>query len=211
MTGIAQLPWTPILWAAAAVLALSLYLAVIRPRQLRWGATDAEVARVLPGDDLVTYPSFDATRAVTVKAPPELVWPWIVQIGHRRAGWYSHDWIDNLGRPSAGRIIPELQALEPGDRVPVSPDGRHGFTVLAVDPPTSMLWGDPGELSWLWHLEQIEKDRTRLLTRIRIRYRWNRPAILFHLMVDVGDIVMMRRCLLGIKERAERLAAEGGR
>ena len=95
------------------------------------GATAAEVLRPLPSDDLVLAPTFNATRAITIEAPPELVWPWIVQMGLTRAGWYSYDLLDNLGRPSARRIIPELQDLEPGDIVPMSPDGRQGMTAAS--------------------------------------------------------------------------------
>ena len=102
------------------------YLRVVRPRQLRWGATDEEVARALPGDELVAAPTFDATRAITIEARPEDIWPWLVQVGVSRAGWYSYDHLDNLGRPSARRIIPELQGLKPGDVLPMSPDGKQG-------------------------------------------------------------------------------------
>jgi len=91
---------------------LSVYLLLIRPWQLRWGATDEEVVRTMPGDDIVKHPTFNATRAVTINARPEAIWPWLVQMGMARAGWYSYDWIDNLGRPSAERLIPELQHLE---------------------------------------------------------------------------------------------------
>ena len=93
---------------------LGVYLRVIRPWQLRWGATDDEVRRVIPGDELVARPTFNATRAVTVAAPPSVIWPWIVQIGFGKAGWYSYDLLDNLGRPSAKHIIPELQHLQAG-------------------------------------------------------------------------------------------------
>ncbi len=192
----------------AVALLLPAYLLVIRPWQLRWGATDEEVARVMPGDDFIPAPSFNATRAVTIEAPPELIWPWLVQIGHKRAGWYSYDWIDNLGRPSAEHIIPELQHLAEGDRIPISPDGKHAFPVHTIQPNRLMIWGAPGEMSWLWLLDPVDEGRTRLITRVRLRYRWTHPTILFYLPLDAGDIVMMRKCMLGIKHRAERLADE---
>jgi len=91
------------------------------PWQLRWGATDIEVAREMPADDFIVNPTFNATRAVTVDTPPEMIWPWLLQIGHKRAGWYSYDWIDNLGKPSATRVIPGLQDLKESDLIPVSP------------------------------------------------------------------------------------------
>lgn len=188
---------------------LAAYLLVIRPWQLRWGATGEEVARPMPGDDIVNHPTFNATRAVAVNAPPAAIWPWIVQIGIKRAGWYSYDWIDNLGRPSATRIIPELQQVQVGDLVPISPDGNFGFWVKDFEPNRWMLWWDKqGDATWLWGLYPIDGARTRLITRVRIRYNWLSPLILFNLLLDVGDIVMMRKCMLGIKERAEALETE---
>ena len=82
---------------------------------LRWGATDAEVALAMPGDEIVPEPSFTATRAITIAASPEQVWPWIVQIGTRRAGFYSYDLFDNAARPSADHILPEFQEVQLGD------------------------------------------------------------------------------------------------
>jgi len=192
--------------ALAALGAVSLvgYLRFIRPWQLRWGATDEEVARAMPGDDVVQHPTFDATRAVTVKARPEEIWPWLAQIGITRAGWYSYDLIDNLGRPSARRIIPELQHVAVGDVIPMSPDGKQGLRVKAFEPNQWMLWWhDKGDSTWCWGLSPLDSSHTRLITRVRIQYRWTSPSILFNLPLDVMDIVMMRKCMLGIKQRAE--------
>lgn len=125
-----------------SVLGLFVYLVFVRPWQARWGATDEEVARRLPGDDVVPRPSFNATRAITIAAPPEAVWPWILQIGSRRAGWYSLDWLDNAGIPSTDRIIPELQCMDVGDFVPMTPDGKNGMWVKECDPNHFMLWWD---------------------------------------------------------------------
>jgi hypothetical protein len=90
--------------ALGSIGAVAAYLRLIRPWQLRWGATDAEVGRSMPGDVDVPRPTFNATRAVTVAARPDQIWPWLIQIGVGRAGWYSYDWLDNLGRHSAERI-----------------------------------------------------------------------------------------------------------
>jgi hypothetical protein len=197
--------WVLVLAPAVALL----YLRVVRPWQLRWGATDGELARALPGDDLVARPTFDATRAVTIDAPSELVWPWLVQVGLGRAGWYSYDLLDNLGRPSARTIVPELQDLKVGDVVPMSPDGRAGPRVIAIDPGRSMVWGAPGEVTWAWVLELSGGSGTRLLTRIRIRYRWLHPSIVFNLLIEFADIVMIRRMLLSLKARAEEVSPYG--
>lgn len=81
----------------------------------------------MSGDDVVKHPTFNATRAVTIRARPEEIWPWLVQIGVTRAGWYSYDWLDNLGKPSAQRILPQFQQVAVGDVVPLSPDGKQGM------------------------------------------------------------------------------------
>lgn len=196
--------------AGRGLLAMSvagIYLGIVRPWQLRWGASDEECSRPMPGDDLVDQPTFNATRAVTITARPEQIWPWLLQIGINRAGWYSYDWLDNLGRPSATEIIPELQNIEIGDLIPMSPDGKHGLRVWNFKPREWMVWiDDRGHTSWLWLLDPIDERSTRLITRVRMRYQWRRPEILFDLLVEFGDIVMMRKCMLGIKERAEALA-----
>jgi hypothetical protein len=184
--------------------AVAAYLRFVRPWQLRWGATDAEVGRSMPGDDDVPRPTFNATRGVTVSARPEQIWPWLVQIGVGRAGWYSYDWLDNLGRHSAERILPEFQYLAVGDIIPMSPDGKHGNVVKAFEPNRWMLWGDQaGQATWYWGLYPVDERQTRLITRVRMCYRWTSPLALFNPLVEFADIAMMRKCLLGIKRRAE--------
>jgi len=165
----------------------------------------------MPGDDIVKHPTFNATRAVTINARPEAIWPWLVQMGTARAGWYSYDWVDNLGRPSAERLIPELQHLEAGDLIPMSPDGKVGLWVKGLEPDRWMLWWDKkGKVSWCWDLYPLDESRTRLISRVRIRYDWLSPWIVFHLLLDIGDIVMMRKCMLGIKRRAESVTERPG-
>ena len=186
------------------VAALASYLRVLRPWQLRWGATNEEVARPMPGDDIVKHPTFNATRGVTINAQPKDIFPWLAQMGIQRAGWYSYDWIDNLGKPSAEHIIPELQHMEVGDLIPMSPDGKIGLWVKDFERDRWLLWWDKkGDTTWSWGLYPLDESRTRLITRVRMRYHWLSPSIVFNLLLDVGDIVMMRKCLLGIKRRAE--------
>lgn len=179
------------------------YVRLLRPWQLGWGATEDERGRVLPGDDLVEAPTLNATRAITIRAQPSDIWPWLVQVGVHRAGWYSYDLLDNLGRPSAREIIPELQRIEVGDIMPMSPDGRHGIRVHALDPPHSMIWGTPGDTTWVWLLEPRTDGTTRLITRVRSRYRWLSPSIVFSMLLEFADIWMMRRMLLNLQERVE--------
>jgi hypothetical protein len=110
---------------------------------LRWGATRAEARQPLPGDHLVPAPRTAFTRAITLRAPPEHVWPWLVQIGSHRAGWYSYDRLDNAGVPSAARILPELQDLKPGDTIWASPDGTLAFHVANLEPPRALVLSGP--------------------------------------------------------------------
>jgi hypothetical protein len=183
------------------------YLLWFRPWQLRWGASDEEVFREMQGDEIVERPSFNATRGVTINARPEEIWPWLVQLGIRRAGWYSYDWLDNLGKPSAEKILPEFQHLKVGDLVPVSPDGKQGLWVKELRPNLSMLWWDKqGKTSWLWVLDPIDGRSTRLITRVRVCYSWLSVMFWFNLLIEFADIVMMRKCMLGIRRRAERLS-----
>jgi hypothetical protein len=105
--------------------------------------------------------------------------------------------------------LPEFQGLKIGDLVPLSPDGKQGFWVTALQPRQWMLWTDKiVEASWLWVLDPIDEEHTRLITRVRVRYAWLTPRILFHLLIEFADIVMMGKCLLGIRQRSERSARQ---
>ena len=184
------------------------YLTRIRPWQLRWGATDDEIKRSMPGDDIVDNPSFNATRAVTIKAPAENIYPWIVQMGVKRAGWYSYDLLDNLGRPSAESILPEYQNIEVGDVIAMSPDGKQGMRVKDFKKNKWMLWWDnKGDSSWIWGIYVDGEVNSRLVTRVRIKYRLFSPTIAFNLLIEFFDIIMMRKCMLGIKRRAEKITS----
>lgn len=189
-------------------LAVALYLGRFRPWQLRWGATDLELARTLPGDDLLHAPAFNATRAITIHARPENVWSWLVQVGVKRGGWYSYDWLDNLGHPSARSIVPAFQNIGVGSVLAISPDGKQGMRVLAIEPLRSMVWGTPGETTWSWVLDPLPDGSTRLLTRIRAVYHWLSPTIAFGLLIEFADIWMIRKMLRTLKERAETLEHE---
>jgi hypothetical protein len=178
------------------------YFAWLRNWQMTWGATDEEVACYMAGDELIENPSFTATRAVEINASPEEIWPWIVQMGYKRAGFYSYDDLDNAGIPSADRIIPELQDVKVGDTLVF-------LEVVEIIPNKSMLWvftGGPWRgATWSWGLYEVEAGRTRLVSRLRQKYVVDSfEAVIGRTLIDIFEIIPMRKCLLGIKSRAER-------
>ncbi|NOH02682.1 MAG: hypothetical protein HND47_12340 [Chloroflexi bacterium] len=197
---------TPLLYALASLaILMALYFLRIRPWTLTWGATKEEAVRPLPGDDIVKKTHFIATRAVTIHAPPSEVWKWIVQIGSARAGWYSIDWIDNGGRESSRVILPEFQKIEQDYFIPFTPDQKNGMWVKEFKEPETIQWWDKkGNASWLWSLSELGQGKTRLVTRLRTKYDFKFPWVIYYILYDLGDIVMMSKCMLGIKQRAEK-------
>ena len=183
------------------------YLALFRPWQLHWGASDIEINRSMSGDHIVSKPTFNATRAITINAPAGNIYPWIAQMGVNRAGWYSYDLLDNLGRHSSEAILPQYQSTKVDDLVPMSPDGKQGLWVKDFGNSEWMLWWDKtGDTSWVWCIYPEGNSCSRLVTRVRVKYRWFSSAILFNLIIEFFDIWMMRKCMLGIKRRAETLS-----
>jgi hypothetical protein len=173
---------------------------------LRWGATDAEVEGEMPGDRLLATSAFVATRAVTISAPPERVWPWLAQTGFGRAGFYSYDLLDNLGRRSADVVLPEFQHVSEGDlAAPMAspPNEQTAFTVAEVDAPHTLVWAKP-DSTWSWRLEPVGAAGTRLVTRLKAGYALGPLLPATVLLMEIGDFPMMRRMLLGIRARAER-------
>jgi hypothetical protein len=173
---------------------------------MRWGATDAEVAGAMPGDEIVPKASFNATRAITIDAAPERVWPWIVQMGYRRAGFYTYALLDNAGYDSADRVLPEYQDPKVGDWMPMSRKVNEttAFKVKAFEPNQWLVWEKP-DSTWSWKLAPLNRDRTRLITRLKQRYAWESPAsaIAALVLLEFGDFAMIRRVLKGIRARAE--------
>jgi hypothetical protein len=121
---------------SAVVTASAVYFLLVRPKIRSWGVDPAEAELALPGDDLITDPSHTETRGITIDAPPARIWPWLVQMGYGRAGWYSYDALDNEG-PSTDRVLPEFQSLEVGDIMPTHPGG--GFKVEVVEPERALV------------------------------------------------------------------------
>jgi hypothetical protein len=180
---------------------------LLRRRHLHWGATADEVAATLLGDDRIADPDYVSTRALTIAAPPERVWPWLAQVGRGRAGFYSDDLLDNGAVPSAQEIDPTLQRLELGQWVPmaerISP--RTAFRVAEVRAPHALLWSKP-DSTWAWTLNPTAQGGTRLVTRIRAthdRRHWG-TWLSSLILLEVGDYPMQRRMLLHLRQRAER-------
>ncbi len=192
---------------------------LLRRRTMNWGATEAEVHEALPGDDLVPHPLSVSTRAVTIDAPPSAVWPWIVQMGYGRAGWYSHDWIEwlmaagkYLEGHSAKRIHPELQHLATGDPIPFS--RFNAIPVTAMETERFLVIGK----GWAFILRPVDGQHTRLVVRSRnqgfigISSRpWGPILRALDLLLNyIGyepglHLLMERKMMLGIKERAESM------
>ncbi|HZD65625.1 MAG TPA: nitroreductase family deazaflavin-dependent oxidoreductase [Acidimicrobiales bacterium] len=191
-----------------------LYALEVRPRLLTWGATPEEIGSDYRGEELLPEADGCSTMATTLPAPPEQVWPWLVQMGYDRAGWYSWDRLDRGGVPSADRIVPEWQDLQDGQRLNVARSGRNWFTVAGLEPRRTLVLRsstalpsgrpfDPGSspLPWayldgIWgfHLRPASGDRTRLVIRTRGR---TRPRVLmapFDLVVgEPAHFIMQTR------------------
>jgi hypothetical protein len=202
------------------------YGTVVRPRLLRWGATDEEVRAPYPGADLIPGGKRRATMAATIGAPPSRVWPWLAQMGCDRAGWYSWDRLDNAGLPSAEQIHPEWQAVSVGDRLASSSGGKAWFEVAAVEPQRFLALRAPLDLSarpfdvsgprprffsdslWAFLLEELPGERTRLVVS---GYACSDPRFL----TAIGDFVfwepahwiMQTRQFANLKRRTERTVA----
>ena len=185
-------------------LAIVAFIVMVRPWHVRWGATDAEVAQGMAGDEVVGGRDFAFTRAITINAKPDAIWPWILQMGHRRAGFYAYDWFDNGGVRSSEVIIPELQLVGIGDVIPIS--SLVKYRVWSIDPNQAIVWvsdDEPISGSWTWSLFPAGESETRLITRMSGRVERDLPAVAFHWVIDAGDVVFMRKSMLGIKQRVE--------
>ena len=184
--------------------------AFLREPMLGWGATSVEGARPMPGDDLVPHADLVATRAITIAATPEQVWPWLVQVGIGRAGGYTYDWLERLAGldvTSADRIIEELQHLDVGDVIPVDNDGT-GLRVMLIDHPRVLATrNDEGTWSWTWTLEPL-LDQTRVVSRTRMTFTSLTNRVGTQMLMLPASLVMERKMLLGLRERAERHARE---
>jgi hypothetical protein len=192
--------------------AVAAYVLLARRKQLRWGATDQEVSESLPGDDLIPRADITATRAITIRAAADDVWPWIAQLGQGRGGFYSYDFLENLvgcDIHSSDRIAPEWQDAEVGDEVRLAP--AVGLVVASMERGRSLVLRGgipignipaPYDFTWAFALRDESDERTRLL--VRERYAYTQPwARLIVEPTEVFSFVMTHKMLRGIRDRAE--------
>lgn len=173
--------------------------------RLRVRALGDEGRRPLPGDEIVPDSKGQWTNAVTIQGRPADIWPWILQMGCTRAGWYSYDGLDNGGQPSAERIVPELQDVELGDVFPWTPTDREGFIVRAIEPDRALVLGGtppPFRMSWAFVLQPLDEATTRLIARCRAVPRSVAVGVLLRLFHPV-HFAMQRKQLLSVKRRVE--------
>jgi hypothetical protein len=191
---------------------------VLRSRQLRWGATREEATEVLPGDGILAGADLTATRAVTIDARADRVWPWIAQLGQGRGGFYSYDWLENLfgcDIHSADRVVPQWQHVAVGDEVKLHPE--MSLTVASVEPGRSLILRGgvpmgstppPYDFTWAFVLREVPGGATRLIVRERYRYEhWWAPLVVEP--VSVVSFLMSRRMLHGIRSRSEHETHSG--
>jgi ligand-binding SRPBCC domain-containing protein len=219
LVGGALLPWV--------------YFLLVRPWHLNWSVTEEEAHGPLPYDHLVPRPVAQITHAITINAPTDEVWKWLVQLGQGRGGMYSYDWLENLAdldMHSTEEIVPELQDLEVGDLVRLAPErmgAEAGLRVAAIEPGRALVLHQPADpesgcphdredpdlenyygWNWVFVLEEVDPDTTRLIVRSRVD---GRPRYLirtfYTLLLEFPHFVMERRMLKGIKRRAERAPA----
>ena len=199
------------------VFGLLAYVGVVigtRPWHSRWGSSDAELRATLPGDDLVPNAHYTIQHAVTIRATPNEIWPWLVQLGQDKGGFYSYDWLERLVGDkvrNADRVHPEWQTLKTGDLVRATqPDylggvfgPNIGWRVVRLEPERMLVLG-----GWGAFILEPNGDSTRLIVRTRGAGKPNVSLAPFGLLVfEPAHFIMQRRMLLGIKQRAERLSA----
>lgn len=207
-----------LLAAAAAAGAVAAYRQG-RRAQLAFGATPEEEAAELPGDDLIPAADLVATRATTIRASVQDVWPWVAQMGQGRGGFYSYARLENLigcEITNADEVVPEWQRVEVGDEIHLHPD--FALPVAVVEPGEALvLHGDgpvddegpvPFDFTWAFVLRPAGDERTRLVVRERYGYRAGWAGTMVE-PVSWVSFVMTERMLRGIRDRAERSAARG--
>lgn len=198
------------------------YVSLIRPWHLKWGATRQEAQEPLPGDEVLPNPEQEATHAITINASASDVWPWLVQIGQNKGGFYSYSWLENMvgcNIHNANRVVAEWQTLRVGDVVWLHPKAPP-LPVILVEPQQAIVLGGIAEVddgdstnaaggTWGMYLKEIDATTTRLI----IRVRWARERGLVswlsnYAVLEPAHFIMERKMMLNIKKRAERLARQ---
>jgi hypothetical protein len=190
---------------AALVVLAAAYFRFLRAPILNWGATREEAAAVLPGDELLQEADGIATRAIEIQAPPGAIWPWLAQMGPSpRGGAYTYDWIENLlglNMHSVTRVLPEYQQPQVGDTIEY---GTNRMRIELVEPEHVLAWRSE-DGNWVWtFIVEPRNGSTRLISRNRFRL----PTLVARLgmvLMEPASLVMERKMLHGIKERAEKL------
>jgi len=198
--------------AAAIGAVVVLYRWALQPWQRTWGTTRSEARRPLPGDAIVPKANYETTRAITIDAPGDAVWPWLVQLGQGRGGFYSYDWLENvlgLDIHSSDQVVSEWQNVELGNPVRMAPPDRFNGTarmdIALIEPERALVLRSPAEApadqaaSWTFVLDPVDDATTRLIVRTRMMTTPVMRAVL-----DPAHFVMERKMLHGIKQRAER-------
>jgi hypothetical protein len=216
---------------AVAIGFTGIFSPVLRYWYNRWGATESEVNRRLPGDERNLHPKLAYTRAITIHASPEQVWPWLVQLGQGKGGMYSYEGLENLigcDLHNADQILPQFQKVQIGDALRLGPKGYPLYKIVAIEPNKMLLCAGadpkteqsfdinafdelPEEYTnghWGFYLESYVDGSTRLIVRGRIDFNPTRMNwLIWRIITEPIGFVMERKMLLGIKTRAERLAA----
>ncbi len=211
------------LWGAITIGLTILLSPLLRAWYSRWGMSVEESRQPMPGDEYVPQPKSEISGAITIHAPPERIWPWFVQLGCQRGGWYSYDLLDNGGQASASRLIPEFQHLDVGDTVKAVPNGAFGFPVAAIEPGRYLVLagtmdtrtGKPADPAappaeyfsgdQTFYLAPLNASATRLV--FRMRTDWNSKPLLtfiYKAILEPVSFIMARKTLINIKKRAEK-------
>jgi hypothetical protein len=223
--------WKPLLIAGACIAILAiLYHTVIRPWHLRWGTIDDEATRPLPGDDFAPETNAPATHAISINASAEVIWPWLVQMGQGRGGFYSYTWLENLvgcQMKNANEIVSEWQRLEVGDPISLHPKAPRLKVIVLDEHRALVLGGRPEEasdneterkrwekysqsvFSWAFVLNERSEDHTRLIVRAKghVGVGW-KASLMNYLTGEPAHFIMERKMLLGIKRRVEQTRRE---
>ncbi len=197
---------------AALLVVVVIAIAALTPWMDRWGATDQEVLATFPGDELLAQPASFVNRAVTIRAAPDQIYPWIVQLDAKKGGWYSYTWLEallNCRMVNADRIHPEWQNLQVGDKVNMCPNepAPPPYIVAQIHPNRAIVLGHQENGKWVDIYQFLMVPKQDGTTRLILRTRTMAVGGLWTI-IHPGTFIMERGLLLGVKARAEALAAQ---